>query len=126
MLVWSVALFGRRRRKGVIAMTEELPPGAAKLAKQFPPVWDAYRGLGEACAEAGPLDAKTRRLIKLALAIGRGSEGAVHSHTRRAREEGITADELLHVVVLAIPTLGFPRSIAALTWVDDILAKSRG
>ena len=64
-------------------MTQELPAGAANLAKQFPRVWDAYQNLGEACAEAGPLDAKTRRLIKLALAIGRGSEGAVHSHARR-------------------------------------------
>jgi alkylhydroperoxidase/carboxymuconolactone decarboxylase family protein YurZ len=36
----------------------------------------------------------------------------------------VTADELLHVVVLAIPTLGFPRSIAALTWVGDILEKA--
>ena len=107
-------------------MTQELPSGAAKLAKQFPQVWDAYRGLGEACAEAGPLDAKTRRLVKLALAIGRGSEGAVHSHTRRALEEDITQDEIQHVVVLGIPTLGFPRSIAALTWVSDILEKKGG
>jgi alkylhydroperoxidase/carboxymuconolactone decarboxylase family protein YurZ len=106
-------------------MTQELPSGAAKLAKEFPRVWDAYQDLGEACTEAGPLDAKTRRLIKLALAIGRGSEGAVHSHARRALDEGMTADELLHVAVLAIPTLGFPRSIAALTWVGDILEKTR-
>ncbi len=105
-------------------MNQELPSGAAKLAKEFPRVWDAYQSLGEACAEAGALDAKMRRLIKLALAIGRGSEGAVHSHARRALDEGITSDELRHVVVLAIPTLGFPRSIAALTWVDDILEKT--
>ena len=106
-------------------MTQKLPSGAAELATQFPRVWNAYQDLGEACAEAGPFDAKTRRLIKLALAIGRGSEGAVHSHARRALDEGITQDEILHVVVLAIPTLGFPRSIAALTWVGDILEKAR-
>ena len=32
---------------------------------------------------AGPLDQKTVRLVKLALAIGAKSEGAVHSHVRR-------------------------------------------
>jgi hypothetical protein len=34
----------------------ELPSVAAKLAKQFPRVWDAYQDLDEACTEAGPLD----------------------------------------------------------------------
>ena len=34
--------------------------------------------------------------------------------------EGITADELNHVALLAIPTLGFPRAAAMLTWIEDI------
>ncbi|MBZ9558790.1 MULTISPECIES: carboxymuconolactone decarboxylase family protein [Modicisalibacter] len=100
---------------------QQLPAGAARLAEQYPEVWDAYAGLGEACAEAGPLDARTRRLIKLALAVGTRSEGAVHSHVRRARAEGIDDESLKQVALLAIPTLGFPNAIAALTWVEDLL-----
>lgn len=98
----------------------ELPSGAGHLARTFPEVWNAYAKLGEACAEAGPLDGRTRRLVKLALSIGVASEGAVHSHARRALEEGITAEELLHVVLLAIPTTGLPNAVKALTWVEDI------
>lgn len=45
----------------------DLPAGAARIANHFPDVWTSYAGLGEACAGAGPLDEKTRRLIKLAL-----------------------------------------------------------
>ena len=60
------------------------------------------------------------RLVKLALAMGAGSEGGVHSHCRRALQEGIPKEALKQVALLAIPTLGFPRAVAALTWVEDV------
>ncbi len=101
-------------------METKLPPQLAKLTEDHGDLWQAYEALGEACAKAGPLDARTRRLVKLALAIGARSEGAVHSHTRRGLEEGLPAEELCHVALLAIPTLGFPASMAAMSWIDDI------
>jgi 4-carboxymuconolactone decarboxylase len=55
------------------------------------------------------------------MAIGARLEGAVHSHTRRALEEGATPEEIHHVVLLSLTTLGFPHTIAALTWVEDDL-----
>ena len=102
----------------------KLPKPLEKLQSTCPEVWTAYEKLGESCAQAGPLDAKSRRLIKLALAIGLGSEGAVHSHTRRALTERCTAAEIRQVAVLAIPTLGLPRSVAALSWIGDVLDKA--
>jgi len=102
-------------------MNQDLPPGAKRLSDHHPQVWKAYEKLGEAVAEAGPLDATTRRLVKVALAIGCSSEGAVHSHVRRALAEGMNADQLRHVMLLAIPTLGLPTAVKALTWIDDIL-----
>ena len=104
-------------------MTDALPPRLGRFVKEQNEFWNAYQALGKACAEAGPLDAKTRRLVKLALAIGARSEGAVHSHARRGIEEGLSADELHHVAILAIPTLGFPASFAALTWIGDLTEK---
>lgn len=103
----------------------DLPSGAKRLADRHEKVWTAYAQLGEAVAQAGPLDERTRRLIKLALAIGGGSEGAVHSHVRRALTEGVSADELRHVTILAIPTLGLPAAVKAMTWIDDVLEKER-
>jgi alkylhydroperoxidase/carboxymuconolactone decarboxylase family protein YurZ len=102
---------------------DELPSGAGDLARKYPAVWQAYSGLGEACADAGPIDGKALRLVKLALAIGVSSEGAVHSHVRRALEEGISKEEIKHVALLAIPTLGFPQGVRVLTWIEDITDK---
>jgi alkylhydroperoxidase/carboxymuconolactone decarboxylase family protein YurZ len=100
--------------------TEELPASAGEFAEQYPEVWDAYADLGQASAEAGPLDGETKRLVKLALAIGSQSEGAVHSHVRRGLDDGIDPETLKHAAVLAIPTVGFPKAIAALTWIEDV------
>ena len=104
-------------------MADELPAKAAAIARHHPQVWQAFQDLGKACSEAGPLDARTRRLIKLALAVGGKSEGAVHSHVRQALDEGLSGEELRHVVLLAAPTLGFPAAVAALTWIEDIIGK---
>lgn len=100
---------------------EELPSVAGQLADEHPEVWENYAELGEACSEAGPIDDETKRLVKLALAVGAQSEGAVHSHVRRGLDEGIDPETLRHVGVLAIPTLGFPEAMAGLTWIDDLV-----
>ena len=101
-------------------MKRDLPSGAGVLAGRYPDVWATYERLGEAVSRGGPLNPKTRRLVKLALAIGCGSEGAVHSHVRRGLVEGVTAKEMRHVTLLAIPTLGLPAAVKAMTWMDDI------
>lgn len=101
-------------------MSKVLPGAAGTLSDEHPNVWTAYAALGKAAADAGPLTDRERRLVKLALAIGAGSEGAVHSHTRRARAEGIDSTALDQVALLAIGPLGLPRAVAARTWIKDI------
>jgi alkylhydroperoxidase/carboxymuconolactone decarboxylase family protein YurZ len=102
---------------------EQLPSGASEIARAHPDVWAAYSALGKACAEAGPLDRRTTRLVKLALAVGALSEGAVHSHARRALADGLSPEELRHVALLAIPTLGLPQAVKGLTWIEDIAGR---
>ncbi|MBU6297767.1 MAG: carboxymuconolactone decarboxylase family protein [Alphaproteobacteria bacterium] len=103
----------------------KLPTGASKLATRHPAVWESFAELGECCAEAGPLDVRTRHLVKLALATGAGLEGAVHSHARRALSEGVTGEEIRHIALLAIPTLGLSTAVRAMTWMDDITDSAR-
>jgi alkylhydroperoxidase/carboxymuconolactone decarboxylase family protein YurZ len=100
-----------------------LPAAAAQVAQAYPELYRAYAALGAACAASGPIEAKARRLVKLALAIGAGSEGGVHSHCRRGLEEGLAPEALRQVALLAIPTLGFPRAVAALTWIEDVIGR---
>jgi alkylhydroperoxidase/carboxymuconolactone decarboxylase family protein YurZ len=100
-----------------------LPPIAERVSRDFPDVWAAYSELGGAVAQAGPLDAKTQKLVKLALAAGAKLEGAVHAHVRRGLKEGLSPDELRHVAILAVTTLGWPSAMAALTWIEDVVGK---
>jgi alkylhydroperoxidase/carboxymuconolactone decarboxylase family protein YurZ len=100
--------------------TSDLPSTPAALAQQYPDVWDEYEDLGEACSEAGPVDDERKRLVKLALAVGAESEGAVHSHVRRALADGVDPEALRHVAILSIPTIGFPKAMAAMSWIEDL------
>jgi 4-carboxymuconolactone decarboxylase len=89
--------------------------------REYPDIWRAYDQLGALVHDAGPLSKKNRELSKLALAIGAGMEGAVHSHTRRALEAGAERAEIIHVALLGITTIGFPSTMAAITWIKDEL-----
>jgi alkylhydroperoxidase/carboxymuconolactone decarboxylase family protein YurZ len=101
----------------------ELPDVLAEFAGEYPQVWAAYNRLGNAAAEAGPLDEKSQRLVKLGIAIGAQRQGAVHSHARRALKAGCTPEELVHVGILAITTVGWPAAFAAICWIKAIIAK---
>jgi len=50
-------------------------------------------------------------------------EGAVHSHTRKAIEAGCSKTEIKQTVMLALPTIGFPATMAVMSWVEDIIEK---
>lgn len=77
--------------------------------------WDLIHTAGE----AGPLEAKTARLVKLAVAIGAMREGAVHSSVRKALAQGISKAEIDQVVCLSASTLGLPATVAVFSWVRD-------
>ncbi len=100
-----------------------LPKAFDEFKANYPEVFKAYEELGEACLNAGPLDAKTRELVKLGISLGADMEGAAHSHVRRALEQGANASELRHVALLALTTIGFPNMMKGLRWVEDVLEK---
>lgn len=103
----------------------QIPKRFQKFQDDFPQVAKAYEDLGDAVHAAGPLDEKTRALIKLAISTGARLEGAVHSHTRKALKAGCTSEELRHTVMLALPTIGLPSMMAALSWVDEIIEEKK-
>lgn len=105
-------------------MQEKPPKSITGFEKKHPAVADAFAKLGKACHEAGPLDEKTRRLVKLAMAVASRHEGAVHSAARNALKSGVTRQEIEHVVILAITTIGWPAAYAAMTWIDDEFSRA--
>ena len=101
----------------------KLPSAFEQFRENYPEVFAAYEKVGGATLRAGPLDNKTRELVKLALSIGAGMEGATHSHARRAQDQGATAEEMRHVALLGLTTLGFPNMMKGLLWVEDVVAQ---
>lgn len=100
-----------------------LPQIYEQFRKTFPEIEEQYNQLGVACRSSGPLEKKVQDLVKLGIAIGLGSQGAIRSHTRKALASGATREEIMHVVLLSLTTTGFPNMIAAVGWVSEVLEK---
>lgn len=101
--------------------TTDPPLRYRRFAQRYPELLESYEQLGTRLREAGPLDAKTVRLLKLTMAIGARLKGAVFAHTRLALAEGCSPEEVRHAAVLALSTLGLPQMMAALSWVDQVI-----
>jgi len=91
-----------------------------RLSRDHPIVFKTLDKLGAAVRSAGPLDERTGHLVQLAAAAAMRSEGAVHSHVRRALAAGASAEEVEHALLLLISTIGMPQVVAALSWARDV------
>lgn len=99
-------------------MSDYLPPFFRELRARYPEVCEGHEAFAGACHAAGPLDGKSRHLVKLGIAIGARYRGAVQSQLRQSLEAGATREEVEQVALLAGTTVGFPSSVAALQWMD--------
>jgi 4-carboxymuconolactone decarboxylase len=105
------------------SMTDYLPEVYQHFQRRFLKVKGAFDALGAAEHEAGPLGERERRLIKLGIAVGAESEGAVRSHVRKLLGIDVSEAEILHAIVLALTTIGFPATNAALSWAEEVLSE---
>jgi alkylhydroperoxidase/carboxymuconolactone decarboxylase family protein YurZ len=98
-----------------------IPKSYKRMHQTYPELMNAYEAFGQAARESGPLSAREVALVKLAISIGAGLEGAAHSHCRKALEAGCSADDIRHVAILSAPTIGFPTMMRAKSWVEDVV-----
>ena len=91
------------------------------LLQEFGTVMEKHQDFGKAIREAGPIDEKNSQLIQLAAAAATRSEGAVHSHVKRALAARAKPDEIYHTLVLLTSTIGFPATAAALSWAREAI-----
>ncbi|ANN77900.1 carboxymuconolactone decarboxylase family protein [Bordetella flabilis] len=75
---------------------------AGSLATHHPKLLAAFRGLNEAQGATGTLDAKTRELIALAVAVTTRCDGCIAAHAAAARQAGVTEAELSEALATAI------------------------
>lgn len=102
-------------------MAHKIADHYEKVKKYHPEYLEAVESLGQVVKQSGPLNAKNGQLIQLAASIASKSEGATHSHTKRALEAGASSEEIRHAVLLLTNTIGFPAVMAGMSWVNDIL-----
>ncbi len=107
-----------------MASKKRMPENYQSMVERYPDYMAALDAVGKAAAHAGPLAEQVRHLVQIGAAAAIRSEGAVHSHTRRALAAGATAEEVRHAVIATTSTIGFPNVMAALSWVNDILDKT--
>src|SRR3712207_139607 len=104
-------------------MTDYLPEVYQQFERRLAEVTGGSDTTGSAEHEAGPFAERERRLDKVGVAVGAESEGGVRSHVRKLLGIGASQDEILHTIILALTTIGFPATNAALGWAEEVLAE---
>lgn len=76
--------------------------GVGEVAKLSPDTVKGYAAIGGAGAKTGHLDAKTRELIALAVAISLRCDGCITVHSAEAAKLGVSKEEIAEALSVAI------------------------
>jgi 4-carboxymuconolactone decarboxylase len=102
------------------------PPKTFKaFVRRFPALGGAHEQIAQAVDSLGPLDAKSRALVKIGICLGAGLESALRSHVRRALQAGATEEEIEQALMLGMNTIGFPRTVAGWSWAQVQFERER-
>ncbi|MEA3506747.1 MAG: carboxymuconolactone decarboxylase family protein [Elusimicrobiota bacterium] len=76
-----------------------------EFKEEFPEVYEKHAGLGkEVHMESGPLDGRTRWLIKIAISGGSRHHRALETHIKKARKSGAAEQEIKQVILMLMTT----------------------
>ena len=92
---------------------KEIQAGMAKMGKDIPETMKAFSELHHAAASDGALDAKTKELIALAIAVNVRCDGCIAFHVNDALKSGATRDEIMETLGVAILMGGGPSVMYA-------------
>jgi len=81
---------------------------------EFPELSELIDATSRALHEkGGPLDERTRALVKIATSAASRHHGALETHVVAAREAGVAEKEIVHALLLVVSTCGFPTFMEA-------------
>ena len=100
--------------------------GVGELAKASVGTVRGYRELSEAGSKTAVLDAKTRELIALAVAVTRQCDGCITIHTDAAIKHGATKDEVVEALGVAIAVNAGAALVYSTRVLDAYNAKTSG
>ena len=88
-----------------------LVPLGRELRQLIPEVYEAFAKLSTAAQQPGALDAKTKELIAMAVAISSHCDGCIASHARGLAVKGATEQEVAELVGVCIQVMGGPGTV---------------
>jgi 4-carboxymuconolactone decarboxylase len=100
----------------------DLPKPYAQFMQKYPSVGEKYEALGDVIHKGGPLTERERALVKMAVSGSHLYHSAFKSHIRKAKMAGVTREEMEHVALLMLPTVGFPTMMGMLSMISEQLA----
>ncbi len=105
-------------------MMKEKQKNLKYFREKHPEIYRAYEAFGKELHEkGGPLDGKTRWLIKVAVSAASQYEYALQTHIEKALSAGCSEEEIEHAILMIAPTAGFPRMMSALMVYRDVCGK---
>ncbi len=94
-------------------ITSTISTSLAKLRKEMPDVTAGFNALAQAATRDGALDKKAKELIALALGIAAHCDGCIGFHVRSLVKLGVTREEFLETLGMAIYMGGGPSLMYA-------------
>lgn len=93
------------------AVRDELRVPARELRHAIPQVYAGYKELYDAALAPGALDARTKELIALAIAVSEECDGCIAAHAHAAVLRGATPEEAAEAIGVAILMNGGPGTV---------------
>lgn len=90
---------------------DELRAPGRELRRAIPQVYEGYKQLHDSALESGALDAKTKELIALAIAVSKECDGCIAHHAQAAVRHGATEQEAAEAIGVAILMNGGPGTV---------------
>lgn len=94
-------------------ITSAISISLAKMRKEIPDVMEGFNALAQAATRDGALDKKTKELIALALGIAAHCDGCIGFHVQSLIKLGVTREEFLEALSMAIYMGGGPSLMYA-------------
>lgn len=99
---------------------EHIKSRMAELAKQQPAMMQGFSSLHASSVTTGALDAKTKELIALAIAVADKCDGCIAFHTHDALNAGATLEEITDALSVAVLMGGGPSVMYATHVLDAV------
>ena len=106
------------------AYRDQINAAVKEMATANPDIVKAYAGLNQANAKSTRIDAKTRELIALGVAITLRCDGCINAHTDAAIKAGATKEEVVDALGVAIMVNAGAAMVYSARTIDAFDAKT--